>query len=66
MNMPLSTLERIMRNAGAERLTENAVDELNSDVKELADEIAEEAVRISSEKGRKKVVLEDVKEASEI
>lgn len=65
MELPVSTMERIMRNAGAERLTEGAVRKLNEEAEELFEEIVEESIGISEEKGRKKVVLEDVQEASE-
>ena len=64
MKLPVSTMERIMRNAGAERLTEGAVEALNDEAKELVDELVEESIEISEEKERKKVVAEDILKAS--
>jgi len=65
MKLPVSTMERIMRNAGAERLTEGAVEALNDEAKELVEELVEESIEISDEKDRKKVVAEDIIEASQ-
>ncbi len=65
MKLPLATLERIMRNAGAKKLTEDAVKRLNIEVEELADEIAREAIEVCNADGRKKLSLEDIREASE-
>ena len=65
MKLPVSTMERIMRNAGAERLTEGAVEALNDEAKELVEELVEESIDISDEKDRKKVVAEDIIEASQ-
>ncbi len=65
MKLPLATLERIMRNAGAKKLTEDAVKRLNMEVEELACEISDEAIDICKKDGRKKLSLEDIRKASE-
>lgn len=65
MEIPRAPLERVMRNAGAERLTEDAVERLREAVQELADEIGEDAITIAEKDGRGTIMIEDVKHASE-
>ncbi len=65
MEIPRAPLERVMRNAGAERIAEGAVERLREAVQELADEIGEDAIEIAREDDRGTIMIEDVKEASE-
>lgn len=65
MSLPRAPLERIMRKAGAERVSGDAVEALRDDVEELADEMAIEAVKAAHHAGRKTVKESDIKLASE-
>ncbi len=65
MELPLATLERIMRNAGADKLTEESVRILNEEIEELADELSRDAIEICRENGRSELTAEDVEKASE-
>ncbi|MBU7024054.1 MAG: NFYB/HAP3 family transcription factor subunit [Theionarchaea archaeon] len=65
MNMPiaLAPVDRILRKAGAERVSRDAALELREIVENFAHRIAKEAVKRSSEAGRKTVFKEDVLQA---
>lgn len=65
MEVPRAPLERVMRNAGAERIAEGAAERLREAVQELADEICEDAITIAEKDGRGTIMIEDVKHASE-
>lgn len=60
----LSAMYRILKKAGAERVSDESADELRRIVEELAANIAKSAVEMSSHAGRKTVKAEDVKLAS--
>ncbi|MFB6265726.1 MAG: histone family protein [Candidatus Nanohaloarchaea archaeon] len=66
MEIPLAEVERIMRNAGAEKVTENAVRTLRDSGQELSKELAKDAVKVSRESGRDSVTVEDVRKAVEV
>ena len=55
---------RILKKAGAERVSDESADELRRVIEEIADSIAKSAVEMSSHAGRKTVKGEDVKLAS--
>lgn len=65
MELPLATIERIMRNAGAERLSDDAVDEMQHSSQEIAEEVAQDAVAHMREEGRDTLEREDVRYAIE-
>ncbi|MDY6788646.1 MAG: histone [Candidatus Nanohaloarchaea archaeon] len=65
MDFPRAPVERIMRKAGADRISQGAVEALRKSVEELAEEIAQDSVEISREGGNRKVDREDVKAACE-
>ncbi len=65
MELPLATIERIMKNAGAERLSEDAVDRMRDSAQALAEELASDAVAIASEEGRDSVTRDDIRRAVE-
>lgn len=66
MRIPLAEVERIMRNAGAERISESAIEELRDSAQEIAEEVAEDAVRIARENGHDRVARSDVEQAKEV
>ena len=60
----LSAMYRILKKAGAERVSDESADELRSILEDVATTIAQSAVEMSSHAGRKTVKAEDVKLAS--
>lgn len=60
MSLPLAPLERVMRNAGAERVSGDAVDALRDAVEEVAADLASEAVQAAHHAGRKTVKKSDI------
>ncbi len=60
----LSTMYRILKKSGAQRVSEASADELRRVVEEIALGIAKNAVAMSVHAGRKTVRAEDVKLAS--
>ncbi|MCV0366056.1 MAG: NFYB/HAP3 family transcription factor subunit [Nitrosopumilus sp.] len=60
----LSAMYRILKKAGAERVSDESADELRRVIEEIADSIAKSAVDMASHAGRKTVKGEDVKLAS--
>lgn len=64
MELPRAPLERIMRNAGAERVSGDAVEALRAEVEDVAKELANEAVQASKHADRKTIKRDDVHLAS--
>jgi len=60
----LSAMYRILKKAGAERVSDESADELRRVIEEIADSIAKNAVDMASHASRKTVKGEDVKLAS--
>ena len=60
----LSAMYRILKKAGAERVSDESADELRSILEDVATTIAKSAVEMSSHAGRKTVKADDVKLAS--
>ena len=65
MSLPNAPIERIIRKAGAERVSEDAIEELKSAVEEAGEEIAKEAAEMSNHANRKTVTKEDVEMATQ-
>ncbi len=61
MELPLAPIERIMRNAGAERISEDAVIALAGMLVERAEELTEDAVALAKHAGRKTVTADDIR-----
>jgi histone H3/H4 len=62
--LPLAAMEKILKNAGAERVSDKAKAALKSVVEEIADEIAVNAVKLSTHAGRKTVKAGDIRLAA--
>lgn len=62
--IPLAAMEKIMKNAGAERVSDKAKEALKAVLEEIGEEIASNAVKLASHAGRKTIKSGDVKLAS--
>ena len=60
----LSAMYRILKKSGAERVSDEAADELRRIIEEVALVVAKSAVEMSVHAGRKTIKAEDVKLAS--
>jgi len=59
--LPLAPVERIIRNAGAGRVSEGARDALAEVLEEYGLEVSAEAIRLAKHAGRTTVKAEDIK-----
>ena len=59
-----SAMYRILKKSGAERISDESVDELRRIIEQVAIEVAKSAVDLAKHAGRKTVKSEDVKLAS--
>lgn len=60
----LAAMYRIMKKSGAERVSDDAADELRKVLEEAAERIAHQAVELSVHAGRKTVKPEDIRFAA--
>ena len=60
----LSSMYRILKKAGAERVSDESAEELRRVIEEIALEISKNSVEMSKHAGRKTVKAEDVKLAT--
>ena len=63
-DLGVSAMYRILKKAGAERVSDESADELRKVLENIGTEIAKNAVDMSKHAGRKTVKAEDVKLAS--
>jgi len=63
-SIPKAPLARILMNAGAKRVSADAVDAFCDIITSIAEEISEQSIRIAKHSGRKTVQEGDVKLAS--
>lgn len=61
MLLPIASIDRLIRKAGAYRVSKEAAEELASHLEEIAIEIGREAVKMSEHAGRKTVRADDIK-----
>jgi histone H3/H4 len=60
----LAAMYRIMKKTGAERVSDDAADELRKVLEEVAERIARQAAELSTHAGRKTIKPEDIRFAS--
>ncbi|MHC1608851.1 MAG: histone family protein [Candidatus Methanofastidiosia archaeon] len=60
MALPIATIEKIIRKAGAYRVSKGAAKELSEFLEDWGVEIAQEAMRLAEHAGRKTVKSEDI------
>ena len=65
MSLPNAPIERIIRKAGAERVSEDAVEELRRAVEEVGEEVAQDAINLADHANRNTVKKEDVEMATQ-
>lgn len=59
--LPIAAVDRIIRKAGGQRVSENAAEELAEVLEEKGLELAREAVELTEHAGRKTVRDEDIR-----
>ncbi len=59
--LPLAAMEKILKKAGAERVSDKAKEALKNVLEEEAEEIAESAIRLALHAKRKTIRVEDIK-----
>ena len=60
----LATMYRLIKKSGAERVSDDAADELRKILEDIADRIVRQAVDLSVHAGRKTIKSEDVRLAA--
>lgn len=59
--LPLAPVDRIIRNQGAKRVSEEAVEEFAEVLEDIAGDLAAESAALASHAGRKTVKAKDVR-----
>lgn len=60
-NIPTAPVDRLMRKAGADRVSESAAKKMVEELEDYASDIARKAADVARHSGRKTVKAEDVK-----
>jgi len=61
MELPLAPMKRLVKGAGAARVSEDAADALREVLEDFASEVAAKAVQLARHAGRKTVTKDDIK-----
>lgn len=59
--LPLAAMEKIMKESGADRVSDKAKTALKIALEDWANEVAQDAVKLANHAGRKTVKAEDIK-----
>ncbi len=61
MPLPIAAVDRLIRKAGAHRVSEGAARELSAHLEEIATKVTREAIELTEHAGRKTVQTGDIK-----
>ena len=59
--LPLAAMEKILKQGGAERVSDKAKVALKNAIEEIANEISVKAIKLANHAGRKTIKAEDIK-----
>lgn len=63
-DLPIAAIDRLIRKAGAERVSEDAAEELGKILSEVAIDISKQAIELAKHAKRKTITGEDIKLAT--